>query len=559
MRIGGKLFLLLGFTSVLLVAIGAIGLRGLGLTSDALATVYNDRVVPLRQLKLVSDAYAVQVVDTAHKLRALKVEWGAARRSIEEARTRIDSNWRAYLATYLVAEEVRLAEQMKPRMGAAEQAISRLLAIVEARDASALEAFVTNELYPAIDPVTEVADQLTVVQLDVAKQEYDAAVERFETTRNLSVISIALGLALTIGVGAFIIRTITRPVRLAVAIAEKVALGQLDQRIEVTGRDEVAALLGAIATMVDRLAQVITEVRSGASALGAAATQVSATSQNLSRGTGEQAASVEETTSSLEEISSSIDQNAERSRAAEQLARQGASSAEEGERSVKESVVAMRSIAEKISIVEELAYQTNLLALNAAIEAARAGEHGRGFAVVASEVRKLAERAQASAKEIGVLASSSVEVSERSGQFITALVPLIHRTSDLVQEVNASSQEQSASVAQVSKAMGAVDQVTQRNASAAEELASTAEELSSQAEALLQTMGFFKLPGEHEEARRLGGAGPGQPPPARAAPRHAPQTALPAPVQPPHPAVVHAQAPTGLGPGRNGDGGFRRF
>jgi methyl-accepting chemotaxis protein len=160
---------------------------------------------------------------------------------------------------------------------------------------------------------------------------------------------------------------------------------------------------------------------------------------------------------------------------------------------VDATVAAMRTIAERTSIIEEIAYQTNLLALNAAIEAARAGEHGKGFAVVAAEVRKLAERSQKAAKEIGETADGSVAVAERSGQLIGGLVPAIRKTADLVQEVAAASQEQSSGVQQVSKAMAVVDQVTQRNASAAEELSSTAEEMSSQAEALQQLVAFFQL------------------------------------------------------------------
>jgi methyl-accepting chemotaxis protein len=160
----------------------------------------------------------------------------------------------------------------------------------------------------------------------------------------------------------------------------------------------------------------------------------------------------------------------------------------------------MKAIAQKITIVEDIAYQTNLLALNAAIEAARAGDHGRGFAVVASEVRKLAERSQKAAAEIGTLASGSVEVAERSGQLLSELVPTIQKTADLVQEVNAASQEQAGGVGQISKAMGLVDQVTQRNASAAEELASTAEEMRAQAESLQQLMGYFRLKGVTGEA-----------------------------------------------------------
>ena len=167
-----------------------------------------------------------------------------------------------------------------------------------------------------------------------------------------------------------------------------------------------------------------------------------------------------------------------------------------------ETIEAMRAIAEKISIIEEIAYQTNLLALNAAIEAARAGEHGKGFAVVATEVRKLAEKSQAAAKEISTLASSSMSVAERSGQVLRDLVPSIRKTADLVQEVAAASAEQSSGVAQVNKAMARVDQVTQRNASAAEELASTAEEMAAQAQALEQLVAFFRSTEDSPSVRR---------------------------------------------------------
>jgi methyl-accepting chemotaxis protein len=191
----------------------------------------------------------------------------------------------------------------------------------------------------------------------------------------------------------------------------------------------------------------------------------------------------------------SITQNAENSKQMEQMAVKGARDAEESGGAVKATLEAMQAIAEKISIVEDIAYQTNLLALNAAIEAARAGEHGKGFAVVATEVRKLAERSQAAAKEIGGLTGSSVQVAERAGRSLTELVPAIKKTTELVQEVAAASREQAAGVTQMNKAMAQVDQVTQRNASAAEELSSTAEELASQAETLQEMMAFFRVSG----------------------------------------------------------------
>ncbi len=291
-----------------------------------------------------------------------------------------------------------------------------------------------------------------------------------------------------------IARGVSRPVEaMSSHLAEMAAGGgDLTKRIEVKSADEVGQMSASLNEFLDKLEKIIIEVKGGAGSISSAAQQVSSTSSALSQGTSEQAASVEETTSSLEEMSASITQNSDNSRMMEQVATKGAREAEESGKAVKQTVDAMKSITEKINIIDEIAYQTNLLALNAAIEAARAGEHGRGFAVVATEVRKLAERSQTAAKEISGLASDSVKVAEHSGKLLDELVPSIQKTADLVKEVSAASREQSSGVNQINKAMNQVDQVTQRNASSAEELSSTAEEMASQSEALAQLVGFFK-------------------------------------------------------------------
>jgi methyl-accepting chemotaxis protein len=293
-------------------------------------------------------------------------------------------------------------------------------------------------------------------------------------------------------------RGITRPVKAMADHLGEMAQGSgdLTKRIEIISHDEVGQMANSFNAFVTKLEEIISEVRTSSDGIASAAAQVATSAASLSQGTSEQAASVEETTSSLEQISASINQNADNSRQMEQMAVKGARDSEESGGAVRESVTAMKQIAEKISIIEEIAYQTNLLALNAAIEAARAGEHGRGFAVVAAEVRKLAERSQTAAQEIGGLAGNSVGVAERSGELLKELVPAIKKTAELVQEVSASSREQSSGVAQINKAMSAVDTVTQRNASSAEELSSTAEELAAQSEALQQLMAFFRLAGE---------------------------------------------------------------
>ncbi|EHJ48616.1 methyl-accepting chemotaxis sensory transducer [Solidesulfovibrio carbinoliphilus subsp. oakridgensis] len=275
------------------------------------------------------------------------------------------------------------------------------------------------------------------------------------------------------------------------ALAGRLADGEL--RLDVTERSERDGLMRSLREMVGRLTAVVQEVQSGAGNMAAGAEQLSASSESLSQGASEQASAVEESSSSMEEMSAAINQNADNARQTESLARKAAEDARESGDAMTKTVAAMRQIAAKISIIEEIARQTDLLALNAAIEAARAGEQGRGFAVVASEVRKLAERSQAAAAEINTLSASSLDVAEGAGKLLEKLVPDILKTSELIQEIAASSHEQSAGASQVNKALQQLDQVVQQNASSSEELASTAEELSSQAEQLQATMAFFQV------------------------------------------------------------------
>jgi methyl-accepting chemotaxis protein len=268
--------------------------------------------------------------------------------------------------------------------------------------------------------------------------------------------------------------------------------GDLTQRIT---RD-YSGLFGKVKdsanTTAENLTRVMTEVRSASDALTGAANQVSATAQSLSQAASEQAASVEETSSQIDVMSASISQNSDNAKVTDGMATKSSKEATEGGAAVSETVNAMKQIASKIGIVDDIAYQTNLLALNAAIEAARAGEHGKGFAVVAAEVRKLAERSQLAAKEIGDLATNSVSTAERAGKLLDEIVPSIQKTSELVQEIAAASTEQSESVVQIGGAMGQLSKATQQNASASEQLAATSEELSGQAQQLQQSVGFFK-------------------------------------------------------------------
>ncbi len=283
-------------------------------------------------------------------------------------------------------------------------------------------------------------------------------------------------------------QSLTDVARVLAAVAE----GDLTQRIARDYGGLFGAVKDSVNTTSTNLTRVIGEVRSAADALTNAAAQVSATAQSLSQAANQQAASVSQTSASIDSMSASINQNSDNARVTDGMATLANKEAVDGGGAVNQTVVAMKQIAAKIGIVDDIAYQTNLLALNAAIEAARAGEHGKGFAVVAAEVRKLAERSQDAAKEIGTLAASSVTTAERAGKLLDDIVPSIQKTSELVQEIAAASAEQSESVAQIGSAMGQLSKATQQNASASEELAATSEELASQADQLQNSIGFFK-------------------------------------------------------------------
>jgi methyl-accepting chemotaxis protein len=278
-------------------------------------------------------------------------------------------------------------------------------------------------------------------------------------------------------------------------VMKGLAEGDLSQTIDKNYEGSFADLKGYANGTVLKLSMIITEVNSAADALAGAADEVSSTSQSLSQAASEQAAGVEETSASIEEMTASIAQNTENAKVTDGMATKAATEATEGGEAVRATVTAMKQIAQKISIIDDIAYQTNLLALNAAIEAARAGDHGKGFAVVAAEVRKLAERSQVAAQEIGTVATGSVELAEKAGTLLAQMVPNIRKTSDLVQEISAASQEQSSGVGQINAAVTQLSQTTQGTASSSEELAATAEEVSNQAEQLQQTMSFFKITG----------------------------------------------------------------
>ncbi|WP_431201618.1 methyl-accepting chemotaxis protein [Bradyrhizobium betae] len=301
--------------------------------------------------------------------------------------------------------------------------------------------------------------------------------------------SLAIGLIAAIWISISIARGLGR----AVGLAGAVASGDLTQTISISSNDEIGDLVKSLNMMVEKLRQVVEEALTASHNVSAGSQELSASAEQLSQGATEQASSAEEASSSMEEMASNVKQNADNANQTEKIAAKSAVDAEASGAAVGRAVNAMQTIAEKITIVQEIARQTDLLALNAAVEAARAGEHGKGFAVVASEVRKLAERSQAAAAEIGTLSTETVKTAQEAGEMLGRLVPDIKKTAELVQEITAACREQDVGSAQINQAIQQLDKVGQQNASASEQVSSTSEELASQAEQLQSTISFFRI------------------------------------------------------------------
>ncbi|MBZ6383171.1 methyl-accepting chemotaxis protein [Sphingomonas sanguinis] len=375
-------------------------------------------------------------------------------------------------------------------------------------------------------------DQIVGIAQDGMKQADADTNEQYSNARNILFITAGLALLVAIAGAFWISRIVSQGLNKVSVAIDAVAIGDLSQDVTVTSNDEIKDLvetvnrmtanlrqsaeladtiasgdltvdhqplsdkdtLGhALVAMVERLRGVVGDATQAAQNVAAGSQQLSSSSEQVSQGATEQAAAAEEASASMEQMAANIKQNADNATQTEKIARQSSQDAEISGQAVQKAVIAMRTIAEKIGIVQEIARQTDLLALNAAVEAARAGEHGRGFAVVAAEVRKLAERSQSAAAEISGMSSDTVGAATQAGDMLVKLVPDIRRTAELVAEISAACREQDIGAVQINEAIQQLDKVTQQNASASEQISSTSEELASQAEELQESIAYFRV------------------------------------------------------------------
>lgn len=447
----------------------------------------NSAYVPFSQIRVLVWQHIASTDDKT--MAGLDVKIAALRPKVEEA-----------LKKYEVQDISN--EQDRALLNADRSALVEYWAIVdkaltmsrENKNVEARDFIMANQM--TLGKVISAFDDHGKFNTELAKKAADEAA-KFKMTALLMQLGLSLLVVVVVlTLGLMIVRGLRKILggepAYAGEVISRIAEGDLTVKV-ITREEDHSSMLFAIKTMVEKLTSVVTEVSSSADSLSSASEEVSATAQSLSQGASEQASGVEETSASIEQMTASISQNTENAKITDGIATKASTEATKGGEAVKATVIAMKQIAQKIGIIDDIAYQTNLLALNAAIEAARAGEHGKGFAVVAAEVRKLAERSQVAAQEIGEVASNSVDLAEQAGRLLDEMVPNIQRTSDLVQEITASSEEQSAGVSQINSAVSQLSQTTQQTASASEQLAATAEEMSSQAEQLQRVMAFFHL------------------------------------------------------------------
>jgi methyl-accepting chemotaxis protein-1 (serine sensor receptor) len=529
--IKARLIAVIGILLAAMLALGAGGLFSLGQVNAAMETVYNDRLVAMGQLDRVVRLLNRHQLVLAKAVSADPAVVPAQLDALEKDIVEGDRVWALYKATEMTAEEQTQATLLdRLRQQFIDQGVKPVVASLRAGDTAGATAGVHGPLDALYAKAREPMQELIRIQLDVGKAEYEGAHAKFIQFRLASVCATALTFMVGIGMGWWLIRSISLPLGRAVTAAGRIAQGDLTQAIVADSTNEMGHLLAALDAMRQGLSGTVREVRGSADLIGTASSEIAAGSLDLSARTEQQAANLEETASSMEELTSTVRHNADNARNASALVQRASSDAEQSGTAVGRVVDTMdrikdssRKMADIIGVIDSIAFQTNILALNAAVEAARAGEQGRGFAVVATEVRNLAQRSAAAAKEIKTLIDTSVGTVEQGSVLVDAagasmqqVIVSVKQVADIMGEIAAAGVEQSAGIDQINLAVVEMDQVTQQNAALVEESAAAAASLQEEAAAMVLAMSVFSLPAEGSAA----------PAPRRERPSVRPQLAL---------------------------------
>ncbi len=500
MRIGLKL--ILGFLAVALIgaAVGLFGIANIKSLEAAGKSLYKNATVPLSQLAFITGSanrlranIYVLINATDPKVGDIYIKKIADRRAV------IAGAETAYKASLVGEADTKAFEAYLALQAGFQACASQAMELNSQNKKAEATTVAFGTMEKAINALNIWLEQTIAAKVAAAKLKSEGNSSLAARASILMLVVLGLATLVSIALGLILAASITKPLGLAVRLAGAIAGGDLRSDVEkryLGRRDEIGELAIALSGMITSLRDIVTAVQASASYVSSGSSEISSTAQDISQGATEQAASAEEVSASVEQMGSTIRQNADNAGAAEGYTRKSAADAASGGGIVLETSKAMKEIAGKIGVIEEIARQTNLLALNAAIEAARAGDAGKGFAVVAAEVRKLAERSQGASREISELSGRSVAVAEEAGRIVMAIVPEVERAAEVVQEISSASQEQGAGIDQIGKAIVQLDTVIQKNASASEELASMSEELSSQAQNLSETLSYFKLPEE---------------------------------------------------------------
>jgi len=508
--IKSRLIFVIGFLSLLMILIGVLGLSSLATVNEALRTVYEDRLIAVGQLDSVIRGINRNQLNIAKAISGDPANIPKLLDEVEKTKAEVTKTWDEYSATYMTADEKQLATKFSTaRKIFVEQGLNKAIEALRAQNIPAATELLQGKMDQLYQEARLPMSDLIKLQLQVGKQEYEASQAKYGSVRMMSIGMILLGLAAGIGVGIWLVKSISEPLNYAVEIAQSIAGGDLTRQVEVETDNETGQLLAALKEMNASLVNTVSEVRVSTDTIATASSQIAAGNLDLSSRTEEQAASLEETASSMEELTSTVKQNADNARQANQMVVSASDHAVKGGQVVAQMVSTMGSIKESsrkivdiIGVIDGIAFQTNILALNAAVEAARAGEQGRGFAVVASEVRSLAQRSAAAAKEIKELIGDSVEKVDAGGRLVVEtgesmeqIVTAVKQVADIMSEIAAASAEQSSGIEQVNIAITQMDEVTQQNAALVEEAAAASSSMQDQAANLASTVAVFKLSG----------------------------------------------------------------